>query len=423
MFVNPSIYNGLGRFNNNYDLTALARQSASSAASRLSGINYTNSLTQQINQLSLKRVSEFDSNFKSDLTALHQAAKNLSDKNSSVYASRAAETSSDAFTAVADSGATITKGAVEISQIAKAKSFTSESKASTSTVDSSFGGDLTIASGEKEIKIDFSAKEGETVAESYSRLSKEINAKQTEVKASVEVDKETGYASLKLQSSKTGTDNDFTVSGTLSDSLKLNQNVSQAQNMKYSYNGVSGESQSNTVNLDNGKLHLTAKTATSGIATVNVKESGSSLTDGLKAFAKAYNQFIDHQKSTDNPMTQAVMKQFQNTVSSSLDKLDIDGLSYDKDTGKIDVDEDKLNTSAAKNADSIKKTLGRFDSMASNISRKTEQVLDRPTNTYLPDYSTHNYPIKAFMYNYNSSSTLNNLNQMTNSSTILDFRI
>ncbi len=423
MLVNPSVYNGLGRFNSNYDLKTIARQNAASAANRLGGINYTNSLTERINQLSLKRVSEFDTNFKSDLKALHQAAKNLSDKNSQVYSSREAETSSEAFTVSADSGATLSKNTIQIQQLATSKTYTSESKASASISSEDFSGDLTLNYGDKDIKIDFSAKAGETVAESYLRLSKEINAKQAAVKASVDVDKETGYAKLKLESAQTGTQNDFSISGSLADSLKLGQNVSPAKNLMYTYNSQSGESQSNTVSLDKNRLHLTAKKTNEQSDTFEVKASGTSLTEGLKAFAKSYNQFIDHQKNTDNPLTKAVVKQFENTVSSSLNQLDIEGLSFNKDDGKIQVDESKLSKHVDSESSSIKQALGRFDSMASTLSRKTEQVLDTPVKTYLPNYSTHTYPIKAFMYNYTSNSTLNNLNQLTNESTILDFKV
>lgn len=420
MLVNPSIYNLQGRYNNNYDLRTLEKQNSYTAAIKAPGISYKNSLTDQINRVSLQKVSDFDSKFKTDLKALHAEAKKLSKADSGVYDSRKAVEQSSSFDIAAKDGATIGNFEVKIDQVATAQTNKSESKAASSPIAQDFSGTLEIKQGDSVKKLDLTLQEGETVSESYLRVAKQINSANTGVKASVQTDDQ-GYSQLVLQSKETGTSSGFEVSGTFSDQLKLGQNQSDAQNLKYQVNNEAKESQSNVVSLDKGKLTLTAKTTNEKPEEVDVEASSTSVVSSLKAFADSFNKFIADQKDTDNPLTKSIVKQFTNTVSKSLEQLNIDGIKME--SGKIAIDESKLSQAIESKGDDLKAKLTKFDSMASNLTRKTEQVLDLPLKDVSPNYSNHNYPIKAFMYNYNANFGLSNLNQLTNNGSIMDFKI
>lgn len=420
MLVNPSIYNFLGKYNSNYDLRTLEKQNSYTSAIKAPGISYKNSLTEQINRSSLQKVSEFDASFKADLKALHSEAKKLAAADSGVYDSRKAVEQSAAFDVTAKDGATIGNFEVKIDQIATAQVNKSEAKAATSQIAQDFSGSLEIKQGQTSTKLDLSLQEGESVSESYLRIAKQINSANTGVKASVKTDDQ-GYSQLVLQSKETGTSAGFEVSGSFADQLKLGQNQSEAKNLKFEIDGKAQESQSNTVSLDKGKLTLTAKTVNEQAEEVDVEASSSSVVSSLKTFADSFNKFIEDQKNTDNPLTKSIIKQFTNTVSKSLDQLNLEGIELE--SGKIKIDETKLSQAVESKTDDLKSKLTKFDSMASNLVRKTEQVLEMPLKDVSPNYSSHNYPIKAFMYNYNASFGLSNLNQLTNNGSILDFKI
>ena len=116
------------------------------------------------------------------------------------------------------------------------------------------------------------------------------------------------------------------------------------------------------------------------------------------------------------------MKQMSNTIKKSLDKMDIAGLSTNSD-GKIVIDESKLTKGLEGNVEKVKETLTKFDSFASNITRKTDQVLTTPLANIAPDFTNNRLPIKPYLFNYNAQSFLDNISQLTNPGYIMDVRI
>lgn len=421
MLVNPSIYNFLGRYNSNYDLRTLEKQNSYTSSSKSSGQTYKNSLTELINRSSLQKVSSFAASFKSDLNNLSEQAKKLAKQDSGVYDSRKAIEQSSAFDVSVKDGAKVGQFAFKVNQLATAQTNKSDSKAANAQIAENFSGTLNIKQNGKTTKLDLSLKSGETVAESYLRVAKEINNANTGVKASVVTDKQ-GYTQLNLTSKETGKSAAFEVSGSFADELKLNQNQENAQNLEYEVDGKAKESEKNEVKLDNDKVTVSAKAVNASAENVEIKSSSSSVVSSLKSFAESFNKFVNSQKNTDNPLTKSIVKQFTNTVEKSLNRMDLEGIKMDS-SGNISVDESKLSKAVESDPEKVKEQLTKFDSMASNLSRKTEQVLSMPLKEVAPNYSNNNYPIKAFMYNYNATSSLNNINQLTNNGSIMDIRI
>lgn len=429
MLVNPSIYNSTGKYTSNYDLLTLERRNgvASSKSKNTSGYPYKNSLTEQINQAKYETISKFATDFRADIGTVLSTVKLLSNKKSTVYDDRKAVEKSKAFDVKAKDGATLGKQELKVSALATAQVNSTALKPKTTLFEEDFNGQLNISKNGKNKTIDFTLKKGESREDGYLRLSKTINQADAGVSAEVKTD-DMGYTTLKITSKDTGKDKGFELSGTLADELDLNSNVTQGTNLNYELNGKKGESASNQLQLENGKVEIDVKGTNESAETFEIQASSNTLVNTLKDFATSMNQFIDSQKNSDNPAMQSVLRQFTNTVKDSLSKMDLKGIQMDN-SGRISVDEAKLTKALEGNVDGIKNTLTNFDSFASSLTRKSEQLLNSPLGDLVPrtTNSTGNKSLgsslKAYMYNYSAQSIVTNINQLNGTGSVMDVRI
>ncbi len=422
MLVNPSIYNNLGRFTSNYDLLTLQKKSGSTAySSKPTGYPYKNSIADQINSKAFQQVSSFASTFKEDVKNINAFAQMMSNTKSPIYNARTAVQNSTAFNITAKDGAKIGKQTFKATQLATSQKNTSAARPQNEVLSANLDGDLKITQNGKSQTFNLSLKAGETVGDGYLRIADTINKEQTGVKAEVKTD-ENGYSKLSLTATETGKGNAFEVSGTFADALNLKDNQEDAQNMTYELNGVQGESETNQLSVDKGNLIIDAKKVSTETETFEVKTSNSGLVNTLKDFASAFNKFVDDNADNTNPMTKAIVKQMSNSVRKSFDKLKIEGLSITNE-GKINIDETKLTKGLEGKVDQVKESLSKFDSFASDLTRKTEQVLKMPLYNVSPDFTNNSAPVNPYIYNYNAQYALNNISQMTNPGYIMDVRI
>ena len=429
MLVNPSIYNNTGRYTSNYDLLTLERRNgvASSKSKNTMGYPYKNSLTEQINQSKYETISNFSTNFSRDIGALLTTVKLLSNKKSAVYDDRKADEKSKAFDVLAKDGATMGKQNLKVSGLATSQVNSSQSKSKNTLFEEDFSGQLNINKNGKNKTIDFTLKKGESREDGYLRLSKTINQADAGVSAEVKTD-EMGYTTLKITSKETGKDNGFELSGTLADELDLNNKITKGTNLTYELNGKKGESASNQLKLENGKIEVNVKDTNESAETFDIQASSKSLVDTLKNFADSMNQFVERQKNSDNPAMQSVVRQFTNTVRDSLKKMDLEGVQMDKD-GQIRIDESKLSKGLEGKVNEVKDAMTQFDSFASSLTRKSEQLLNSPLGELVPRTTnntgnkTLGSSLKAYMYNYSAQSIVTNINQLGGTGSVMDIRI
>lgn len=429
MLVNPSIYNNTGRYTSNYDLLTLEKRTgvASAKAKNTLGYPYKNSLTEQINQVKYETISQFATDFRADIGTVLSTVKLLSNKKSTVYDDRKAVEKSKAFDATAKDGATLGTQALKVNGLATAQVNSTQSKPKNTLFEEDFSGQLNINKNGKNKTIDFTFKKGESREDGYLRLSKTINQADAGVSAEVKTD-EMGYTTLKIASKETGKDNGFELSGTLADELDLNNQVTKGTNLTYELNGKKGESSSNQLKLENGKIEVNVKDTNDSAETFDIQTSSKSLVDTLKNFADSMNQFVDRQKNSDNPAMQSVVRQFTNTVRDSLEKMDLEGIQMNKD-GQMSVDESKLGKSLEGKVDQVRDSLTKFDSFASSLTRKSEQLLNSPLGDLVPRTAnstgnkTLGSSLKAYMYNYSAQSIITNINQLGGTGSVMDIRI
>lgn len=422
MLVNPSIYNGLGRYNKNVDLTSLERRNGPSAMTKKGEeARIKNSLTEFINNASYKQVSSFNAQFSSDLKALNQSAKTLSNKTSDLFSSRQVTQSSSSFDVSAKSGAALGKRSFSVNALATKQTNLSESKSSTLAMSESSKDSLVIEQGTSKTTIQVEKKSGDTYESYLGRAAKAINESQNGVKASVKVDA-MGYAQLSVESKEAGTNSAFKLSGSAADALKLNDQQTAAKDMSYTLDGKEGTAKSNTLTLEDGKTTITAKAVSTESQSFEVTKSSSALTSSLKSFADAFNRFVDNQSGNDNPLSKSIVKQLSGIAKRTVENIGVEGISVN-DQGKIAIDESKLNASIKENPDAVEKALTRYDSLSSAIARKTDQIQSVPSFQLAPNFNQNAFPVKAFIYNYTQQSTLSNINQLTSGSSMIDIRI
>lgn len=429
MLVNPSIYNNTGKYTSNYDLLTLERRNgvASAKSKNTLGYPYKNSLTEQINQVKYETISKFATDFRADIGTVLSTVKLLSNKKSTVYDDRKAVEKSKAFDVTAKEGATLGKQDLKVSQLATAQVNSTALKSKNTLFEEDFNGQLSIGKNGKNKTIDFTLKKGESREDGYLRLSKTINQADAGVSAEVKTD-DMGYTTLKITSKDTGKDNGFELSGTLADELDMNNTVTKGTNLTYELNGKQGESSSNQLKLDNGKVEVNVKDTNESAETFEIQASSNSLVNTLKDFAANMNQLVEDQKDSDNPAMQSLLRQFTNTVKTSLGKMNLEGIQMDKN-GQINVDESKLSKELEGKVDEVKDALTNFDSFASSLTRKSEKLLNSPLGELVPKTtdSTGNKTIgsslKAYMYNYSAQSIVTNINQLNGTGSVMDIRI
>lgn len=420
MIVNPSIYNGFGRLNYNYD-PFNQRKSAQTSPFPATKAPYTNSLANNINQAMNSAVKNFSTDFKASLTGLNAAAKDLVNAKSAVYSGRTVTENNKAFSVDSALGAKIGANTLSITQLASAQKNFSTAYAKDASELSGKGFDLTIKKGSQSKTLKLNGVDGETNGETLTRFAKTINDSKSGVTARVKED-QYGYSNLEITSNETGKESKVELSGTLAEDLKLNDKQEDGKNLEYELNGVQGTSSSNTLTQDNGRIKITAKEVTTEAQSFTVKEDASGLAKGIARFADAYNAFIDNAKANNNPLTQSIANQFESFVSKSINKMDLKGISLDEN-GKMTIDQKQLTKSVDTKYDDVKNDVMKFDSFAKVAERKTENMLRSPISNYMPDLSNKQNMVKPFIYNYDKSSYLNNLNSSNVQGSIIDIAL
>lgn len=422
MLVNPSIYNGLGKYNKNVELTSLERRNGPSAMTkRGEEARLRNSLTEFINAFSYRQMSQFDNQFSNDLKMLNQSAKALAQTKSEVYKGREAIENTGSFDVSVQAGASLGKKRFSVNALATQQSNLSSSKPASGAFGGSGKDLLVIEQGKRKTSITIERSMGDSYEDYLNKTAKAVNDSQSGVKASVKVDA-LGYAQLSLESKDAGTENSFKLSGSVNDTLQLSEKETQATDLQYTLDGKDGTAKSNTLSLEDGKITLTAKAVSTEEDSFEVTKSSKAIASQLKNFAEAYNRFVDNQKENDNPLTQSLVKQLSGIVKRTVDDIGVAGIDLDSQ-GKITLDETQLNASIAKNPEAVEKALTRYDSLSSAIARKTDQIQSTPNYQLAPRFNNSATTIKAYMYNYTAQSTLNNINQLTYNSSMIDVKI
>lgn len=417
-------------YNNNYSifnipqdtLYAVNKNTAKAASQILYSNAYSNSFATAINSAMNNAVGNFSSSFGSSLKGLQQSAGALSNKNSSVYNTPKAVSTSSNFSVAVQGGAAFATHAVQISNLATAQKNISAGLASKSAVtlnpsDNKFSITKDGKSYNFEVDTTKSANNGEML----KSVAEAINKKGIGVSASVATD-ESGNAKITLKSNDTGTKNAFTVEGSLATNLGFNKVSEAAVNAKGTLDNKAFESASNTLNLDNGKTAITLKDTNTTAETFQVVKDEKGITAGVEAFVKSYNNFMDFADNNSSKGVDILKKQMSSAIKN--DRFDLQDLGITSDeNGRLKLNKDTLGKLVNSDSNQIKSKLSNIGSFAESINRRANSAMKSPLTNFLPDSTTTSGVGSSDMYNYLSTSQKVNLFNLQSKGSILDIAL
>ncbi|MDP6977180.1 MAG: flagellar filament capping protein FliD [Myxococcota bacterium] len=291
--------------------------------------------------------------------ALERAARDLFSRGDgdSVFHDREVVVSSS--TAVSGTADTLTPPfnfGIEVSQLAQAQKVVSDdlSDADDDFSDGTQSFSLTVEGITFSMSIDIAS--GDTNIDVLDALAGEFNDQDSSgVYAEVVSDSGTGESYLALTAHNTGTNSEFTLSGSILSGINLEETTSvdtsagtggllvSAQNAEYTVDaGGEVTSQSNTIDLFDDSVELTLAATTGGSAVfVEVQADTSEIEEKLTTFIDAYNDALGFALSLPSEVTTGYALELSSAVSpfvNALEGIGIERLS----TGKLSIDSDEL---------------------------------------------------------------------------------
>ncbi len=294
----------------------------------------------------------------SSMKDLSKAAAQLKNPNNGAWSKgEAASSDSTVLTASMDGRKTALSYKVDVSQVAAAQVSKSEQLNADELSGFSVGkNSLQLQAGGKTVTISADITETDTNQSALRKIATAINGAKSGVTATVST--ENNKATLVL-SGQSGEKNAFSLSGDAVGALGLN-NTQEAQNAKYSVNGIQKTSDTNSVKLTQ---EITAQLKTAGTANVSAKIDTKSVKDSILAFAEQYNTAISGINKLPQS-TQAFRLQSGFNVSN-YNKSRLSGIGITVKADKtIQVDQSKLTAALEKNPSAAKLVVNSFASTA-----------------------------------------------------------
>lgn len=263
------------------------------------------------------------------------------------------------------------------------------------------------------VSVDKNFEDGSTKSnrQMLKEAAAQINSKsEAGVKAFVE-DKD-GVSTLRIQGTKTGKDNSFSVTGSLGAAEGLDSVKEAAQDAIYTVteNGRTADhtSSTNNVKLDNARIGLTLKSA--GEATISAGADNEKIFSAVEDLIESHNNALELLKdnaSRGSGVTEQLKSMVRGLASDqTLEKVGIDT----KKDGTLTLDKDKLKKSLKEDPKLTRDILGGsssvaqtgFDKASQGLRKSASSLLGNELNTYsrTGGYSMSGFSTLGYMMNY-----------------------
>lgn len=398
----------------------------------------------------LTPITTAQSSYSAKLTAygtLQSSLQTFADATSAlnsadVYASTTATSSNtSAFTATTAAGAATGKYSINVTQLAQAQVLvsgtTTDSKTALGETSTSGTRTLSITQGDGK-PVTISLTDAQT---SLTGMRDAINGADAGVTASI-LKVSDGSYQLIISADDTGTNSKMTLSVTGDDTLNefigynsasntggMTQNV-EAKNAQLSVNGISLERQSNEVTDAPEGITLNLLATTDNAGTLTVKKDTSDASTKIQAFVTAYNALqstftnltkytaVDSNTDTQDTSNGALLgdsalrtiqSKLKTAVTSAFNSNEISslasiGITTDPDTGKLEVDSDKLDKALANSTSDVKTMLlgdGKTTGVITKINNLNVSFLNSDTGTIATAKTAVNTTLKSLTEQYN----------------------
>lgn len=366
---------------------------------------------QSFKSLSVKNVQS-QAQYRKNIVDLTDSAKSVSSSakalsSAATFTKKAVSGSTDgAITGVAKDGAKATQYHVSVSQVA-----ISQKNESSKLTGNSYGA---VASGvhtfavkagsgaEKQVAVSVAA--GDNNKQVLAKFAKAINNSGAGVTAEVRTKDNQQY--LSVVSKETGAANSFTmrdVNGTGVASLQLGNKVQDGTDAKYAIDGVDYQSASNTVTMDKGNVSLSLNKITKGTTTLTVAKDDSSIVTGAKDLVTNYNKLNSVLSNSDTTKRGSKVLDGIGAMVNGARSKDFAGIgiSMNKDTGELKLDEKKLAEAVSNNPDQVKKLVSGGGGLAKGIENVAKDISNNSVMNYLKSPSKFNVSDYSFQFNSN----------------------
>lgn len=325
-------------------------------------------------------------NFLSAALDMRSAAQKLTQKEDSPFLARTAKSSDSAkVTASAFAGAASKTYSVTVSALAASQknSGTLLAGSDASVVGAGVNA-FNITVGGKSTKVSVFIYADDTNDKALTKIKNAINEAKTGVTASIVTDQETGEKRLELTGDKTGTDNAFQVEDVTGNAMSATgvTNVArQAANASYTVNGGPAlVSQSNTIELEKGKVTATLLDVTDEAVSIQVGPDSSRIVSQVKDLVNTYNTMYRRLREADGVLSSSVRRSLDNITGSSVyERL---GIIRNGD-GTLRLDEKQLEKSLGTNFDWTANMLGGRLGLAERLSAAADRFNMVPASSLL----------------------------------------
>lgn len=350
-----------------------------------------------LSTLSTSKVQLQQSDFRQQLVDFNNAAKKIGtaakafDSGNSVFERKYVTADTAAITGEAKSSAKAAQYDIGVTQLAVGQRNTSVSLASNSLGGLSAGTyTLGITSGSgAEKQVSFAVGATDSNSQALNKISTAINKANLGIRAEVKTSGNQSY--LNLESRNTGTANAFSlrdISGNAASALTLNNSAQAAKDAQYIVNGANYESASNAVAIDNGNgnVNLTLRGLTAaGTAKVVVGADTAKTVAAVKTLVESYNEMNDIINSAGN-----ATKRFERLLAgiqgevSGIQRRDYSniGISFDKTSGTLSLDEEKLTKAITQNQSGVKSLLSGRSGLSGMAAALAATAADTPVSAF-----------------------------------------
>jgi flagellar hook-associated protein 2 len=318
-------------------------------------------------------------NFLKEALKVQTAAnKWLNKDSSSIQARETGSSDITKVTAKAGSGASLNSYQIKVHSIAESQmnSGTNLNKNSVNGIQSGTN-QLKITIGGKSTKVSSNILSSDTNDQALNKLKNVINSAKTGVTASVVTNADTGTSKLELKSDKTGTDQVFSISdevGNAAETTGITSITSTVANASYSVNGaVNQTSQSNTIDLEKGKVTATFLKPTSDAVKIDVHPDEKKALEQVGQLISNYNTMHNRLKEAGGYLNPSVNKRLENAVSSS--SYEQIGIKKNGD-GTLKLDEAKFKQSLSANYEQTNRALTGNKGLATSLEKETDRFND-----------------------------------------------
>lgn len=225
--------------------------------------------------------------------------------------------------------------------------------------------EFSILSGDKTYNLSVDVRATDTNKEVLNKMAQAINKADIGINAAVSNDK--GTSRIELTGSKTGLGNEFTLAALDGSDLIAKSGADKVnvmtQDAVYAVDGLQKTSDSNTVNLQNGKVQVELKEKTENEVKISIGQDSEKVRNKITDFVKDYNALVTSLQDNSGLVNKSLLNNLTNISRGKSYSLKRIGINIGADQ-TLSVDNEKLTKALQNDPESVEKIIGGHNGLA-----------------------------------------------------------